>query len=92
VVFAATPETPPACLLRAAHTHLAPPQVLSYNSYLTSGLTDWTAHAGSVHPAMPGDKEAILNVPLSSAVWDFKGSDTRQVGLHVASSTPAFRW
>ena len=31
-------------------------QSLSYQSYLHAPMTNWAAHAGQVHPAMPGDK------------------------------------
>eukprot|EP00277_Geminigera_cryophila_P005264 CAMPEP_0179420048 /NCGR_PEP_ID=MMETSP0799-20121207/8951_1 /TAXON_ID=46947 /ORGANISM="Geminigera cryophila, Strain CCMP2564" /LENGTH=57 /DNA_ID=CAMNT_0021193615 /DNA_START=354 /DNA_END=527 /DNA_ORIENTATION=- len=33
-------------------------------------MTNWAAHAGQVHPAMPGDTVPILNIPVAQGLWN----------------------
>mmetsp|Transcript_1438 Transcript_1438/g.3244 ORF Transcript_1438/g.3244 Transcript_1438/m.3244 type:complete len:99 (-) Transcript_1438:150-446(-) len=62
--------------------------VLSYNSYLNSPATNWTAHGGMVHPAMPGDKEAILSIPSAMALWQ-TGKMGRKSGSGISRDQQA---
>ncbi|EKX34470.1 hypothetical protein GUITHDRAFT_119393 [Guillardia theta CCMP2712] len=54
-------------------------QILSYESYLMSPMTNWAAHAGRVHPAIPGDPEPRLLIPKAQGLWSM-GSNKKARG------------
>ena len=69
-------------------------QILSYESYLMSPMTNWAAHAGRVHPAIPGDpvrvqaeggggadmlQEPRLLIPKAQGLWSM-GSNKKAKG------------
>jgi len=89
-------QTNKALRWRLTRSLSAPPQELSFQGYLHAPMTNWAAHGGSVHPAMPGCTVPILNIPKAQALWNNafkvktkKPKDPIQAMLHCPMCTSA---